>query len=112
MAGWTLGFTSTLVGGTRGLYVTVEAVETFVEEHFQEQIVPLREDGSCPELLSLLEHCCEDEVHHKEDAAKRLLDLKEDALKDNLLVSGWWVEPWTIIVKGGSALAAEVARRI
>ena len=106
MAGWTLGFLPTLLGGSRALYVTVEAVETFVEEHFQEQIVFLKSQNQCPHLVQLLEHCCEDEVHHKEDAARRLLhgsDCEFDA---------WWVKPWAVVVNGGSAFAAQIARRV
>lgn len=109
MAGWTLGFLPTLIGGSRGLYVTVEAVETFVEEHYQEQIVPLKEQkGGCmsPELVRLLEHCCEDEVHHKEDAARMLLGPGQREF------SAWWVRPWSSIVRTGSIVAAALARRV
>ena len=70
IAGFSLGFAPALVSD-RALFVTVEAVETFVEEHYHEQIHPLREHGRCPELLALLEHCCADEVHHKDDACER-----------------------------------------
>lgn len=106
LAGFILGFFPTLLGGSRALYVTVEAVETFVEEHFQEQIVPLKKQNACPTLVQLLEHCCEDEVHHKEDAARRLLN------QENPGIDAFWVQPWTSIVKGGSALAAEIARKV
>ena len=110
-AGWALGFLPTIIGGNKALYVTVEAVETFVEEHFQEQIVPLKKPASgqhtsCQELIRLLEYCCEDEVHHKEDAAKHLLD------GDDKDFHAWWVNPWSLIVRQGSAIAAEVARRV
>ena len=105
MAGWTLGFIPTILGGSRALYVTVEAVETFVEQHFQEQIIPLKKQDKCHELIRLLEHCCEDEVHHKEDAAKQLLD-------ENADLDAWWVQPWSLMVRFGSATAAEIARRV
>ena len=67
------------------MYVTTDAVETFVEEHYQSQIVRLKDDiaalgecldednedvgdraknlGGLEELLRMLELCCEDEVH-------------------------------------------------
>ena len=108
MAGFTLGFFPTLLGGSQALYVTVEAVETFVEEHFQEQIVSLKKENVCPNLVQLLEHCCEDEVHHKEDAARRLLNGKEGYID----LDAFWVQPWKTIVRGGSAVAADIARRI
>ena len=165
LAGYSLGFLPTLLGGPTALYVTVEAVETFVEEHFQDQIIPLRDaaaaaaafsDGGgssttatpetaggttksaaladvpplpeCPELLKLLESCCEDEVHHKQVAALKLLgrfstqfsSAKEssesvpvrvglEALPSHHL---WWARPWSSIVQNGSAVAADIARRI
>lgn len=131
IAGWTLGFVPTMIGGTKALYVTVEAVETFVEEHFQEQILLLNHHeklSPCTHLVELLEHCCEDEVHHKEDAARHLLGLqdqeqkkrkqyengKENGIEGNYddMLSAWWVQPWSALVKGGSALAAEIARRV
>lgn len=118
-AGWILGFLPTLLGGSKALYVTVESVETFVEEHFQEQIVPLKKQDSCPELVRLLEHCCEDEVHHKEDAERRLLNYHLNGDDDdskgggaNQKFDAWWVTPWSKIVRTGSAVAAEIARRI
>lgn len=85
----------------------MEAVETFVEEHYLAQIVPLmRKAGTSRELVRMLEFCCEDEVHHKEDAAKKLLgpDRKE--------FRAWWAKPWSRLVKAGSAVAAEIARRV
>merc|ERR1712232_1440487 len=107
MAGFTLGFIPTVIGGSKALYVTVESVETFVEEHFQNQIKPLNTKDNvvcCPELVKVLTHCCADEVHHKEDAKKHLLD--NDA---NLDV--WWIKPWSWAVHTGSSVAAELARR-
>lgn len=106
-AGWTLGFLPTMMGGSRALYVTVEAVETFVEEHYQEQIGPLHNEGSAPELTRLLEHCCEDEVEHKEDAAQKLLSSDSDSHIKDL----WWVNLWSSTVRQGSIVAAKVARR-
>jgi len=113
-AGWVLGFFPTLLGGSKALYVTVESVETFVEEHFQEQIVPLKKQDNCPELLRLLEHCCEDEVHHKEDAERRLLNYQDISKGDSNYqkFDAWWVTPWSKIVRTSSTVAAEIARRI
>uniref|UniRef100_A0A7S1C0F0 Ubiquinone biosynthesis protein COQ7 n=1 Tax=Corethron hystrix TaxID=216773 RepID=A0A7S1C0F0_9STRA len=105
LAGWTLGFLPTLVGGPKALYVTVEAVETFVVEHFQEQIQELEKEQKCSELTRLLQYCCEDEAHHKEDAARHLLEDGSD-------LDSWWVKPWASIVRQGSIIAADVARNI
>jgi len=108
VAGWSLGFFPTLFGGIPVLYVTVNGVETFVEEHFSEQIVRLREMKQAPELVRLLEHCRDDEVHHGEDATEKLLG----CTKGGAAFEAWWAEPWSKLVKYGSRLAAHVARRI
>mmetsp|Transcript_50165 Transcript_50165/g.166117 ORF Transcript_50165/g.166117 Transcript_50165/m.166117 type:complete len:104 (+) Transcript_50165:536-847(+) len=99
-AGFALGFAPALVSD-RALFKTVEAVETFVEEHYGEQIGPLKVHGRCPQLVALLEHCCADEVHHKEDAARRA------GAHESLLERAWMA-----VVRFGSAVAAEAARRV
>lgn len=109
IAGWGLGFLPTLLGGSHALYVTVESVETFVEEHYTQQILPLKKAGGSEELVRLLEHCCADEVHHKEDASKNLLFLSDPR---HGKMHGWWVKSWSMVVRGGSTIAAELARRI
>lgn len=120
VAGWMVGFLPTAFAGSKGLYVTVEAIESFVEEHFQEQIQTLENEKTyqdkdqqqqqlqqqvvAPELLKILQYCCADEVHHKEEAAAKLL--QGDHTKE------WWMGPWSKIVHWGSATAAEIARRV
>ena len=101
LAGFALGFAPALYSD-RALFRTVEAVETFVEVHYHEQIGPLREHGRCPRLVELLEHCCADEVHHKNDATRR-------AGEGDIT---WPERVWMEVVKIGSAVAAEVARRV
>eukprot|EP00593_Proboscia_inermis_P002823 CAMPEP_0171297872 /NCGR_PEP_ID=MMETSP0816-20121228/6619_1 /TAXON_ID=420281 /ORGANISM="Proboscia inermis, Strain CCAP1064/1" /LENGTH=191 /DNA_ID=CAMNT_0011772471 /DNA_START=150 /DNA_END=725 /DNA_ORIENTATION=+ len=110
-AGWTLGFIPTVLGGSNALYVTVEAVESFVEEHYQHQIGRLKDpavEDKCVELVRLLEHCCADEVHHKEDAVEKLLV----GVDKNEKFKAWWRSPWSKLVHIGSLTAAEIARRI
>jgi len=113
VAGWTLGFLPTVLVGSQGLFVTVEAVETFVEAHYGEQIAFLEHADSCPELLRLLRHFCADEVHHKEDAHARLSS--EEASSDGLILSKAskhaFANVWGRIVRIGSTVAADVARR-
>lgn len=135
-AGFVLGAISTL-WCPRGMYVTTEAVEAFVEGHYGEQIRRLGDeiggvletdggngtvieeggdrgadsrteevvvDGK-KELLLMLEHCCADEVHHKEEARGRAA---EGPLP--------WFEQvdtaWQALVGSGSAVAANLARRL
>eukprot|EP01063_Lacrimia_lanifica_P015794 TRINITY_DN22461_c0_g1_i1.p1 TRINITY_DN22461_c0_g1~~TRINITY_DN22461_c0_g1_i1.p1 ORF type:complete len:253 (+),score=76.78 TRINITY_DN22461_c0_g1_i1:49-807(+) len=104
LSGWLLGVVPTLLG-PEALFATVEAVETFVEEHYMQQIAPLEADGSCPELTRMLRACCEDEVHHREDAA-------EKARAAGAAPAGLLTRGWQAVVEGGSAAAAEVARRV
>lgn len=104
-AGFSLGFGPALIS-PRLLYLTVQAVETFVEGHYMQQINELHyqhQHGEVPsgELVKLLRCCCADEVHHKEDAAKRAGG-----------PPGAIERAWMAVVKVGSAVAAGVARRV
>ncbi len=108
LSGFTLGFLPTMLGGERALFCTVEAVESFVETHYQEHIVPLaaRPPGPYqhPELLRVLRHCCEDEVHHRDDARVRWLAPDEER--------PLWARLWAAIVGAGSQAAVAVCRNI
>jgi ubiquinone biosynthesis monooxygenase Coq7 len=76
LAGRGLGAVST-IWCARGMYLTTAAVEEFVESHYRHQIARLAADaqhaGHAPsaELRRMLQHCCEDEVHHKEEGLRR-----------------------------------------
>lgn len=104
ISGFCLGFFPTLLFGEKALFVTVEAVETFVEVHYEEQIHPLEKIGAYPHLVSLLRHCCEEEVNHKKDALARWLKEGE--------VRPWYSLLWARVVERGSQLAVFVCRRI
>ena len=100
--GFMLGFIPTILGKGPALYHTVDAVETFVETHYNEQIEWLQDlekenpeifirakgykrqlgkmgedDQNSSELIRVLSLCCEDEVEHKLDAKRRLLGLQQ-----------------------------------
>ena len=127
MAGFTLGFASTIFC-PRGMYLTTEAVETFVEKHYMGQIHRLRYEAAATvlcnddgkdaggnasrtslkaraELIVMLEHCCADEVHHKEEARDR-------AAEDPFPWFAWVDTSWQWFVQTGSAVAADCAKRI
>ena len=109
LCGWTLGFFPTLIFGKSGLYVTVNAVETFVEKHYGHQIQLIdrlisNQDPNKDTLLELqqvLKECCEDEVHHKDDAKSRL----EGSTGRIGIIWGW-------IVEKGSEFAVTIAKKI
>jgi len=102
LAGFALGFAPTALGGSTGLYVTVAAVEAFVEEHYAQQTNSKALRDSCPSLVALLEHCAAEETHHKEDAASRA----------GLAVQSVTARAWAVVVDGGSRAAVAMARRV
>lgn len=104
LSGWGLGFFPTVLFGEQALFVTVEAVESFVEVHYLEQIYPLECRGAYPALVALLKHCCEEEIHHKEDAQARWL--KDGERRP------WYARAWAQVVEKGSQGAVAVCKRI
>ncbi|MEM0952836.1 MAG: demethoxyubiquinone hydroxylase family protein [Pseudomonadota bacterium] len=101
LSGWMLGALSTL-GGQRGVFLTIAAVETFVVEHYQDQIDYLLDRQEYKEIRAVLRRFQRDEDHHREDAATR-----ESAQPPGFLAS-----QWCRIVGEGSRLAVVAARRI
>jgi ubiquinone biosynthesis monooxygenase Coq7 len=137
--GFMLGFLPTIIGKAPALYHTVDAVESFVEIHYNDQIdwlkelakehpevflrVQTRSSGydqkNISELIRLLSHCCEDEVEHKLDAKRRLLGIhgKENAIQEDKAEQSnpkYSIIPriWRSIVDSGSRFAAELSRRV
>lgn len=107
ISGWCLGAIST-IWCPRGLYVTTEAVESFVESHYLLQIRRLRDEADSAgsrELLKMLETCCADEVAHKVQARERAAQgpLPWFEVVDTL---------WHALVSQGSLVAAAIAKRI
>ena len=100
LAGWTLGAVAALAG-RRGVFLTIEAVETFVVEHYQEQIEYLTERREHREIRAALRSFQRDEDHHREDARLR-----------SICPPGWMGKTWSRIVGEGSRLAVLAARRV
>lgn len=98
VSGWLLGAVATL-GGRAGVFATIEAIETFVVSHYQQQIARLEQEGAYPEVALVLEQCMRDEDHHREDAHSRL---------DG--TPGVVGRCWQTIVQRGSACAVVIAR--
>lgn len=90
------------VAGPPTVYATVAAVETFVDQHYAEQIARLdarRGDPASTALRDDLERCRLDELQHRDDA------LAAGPARGPML------RCWTALVGGGSALAVALARR-
>ena len=99
--GFGLGFFSALFGYS-AFCITINAVETFVESHYMEQINKLKKMGSNQNLLNILKKCCEEEVHHQQDARSRIKDSSAGVFK----------KLWTNIIQTGSEFAVKVSSRV
>ncbi len=100
VAGWLTGFLPALVG-PRAVYATIDAVETFVDQHYEEQVRKLPAHGPGGALRALLMACQADEVHHRDEA--RAAGVK---------AGGRLTHAWRWLVGTGSALAVKAARRV
>lgn len=99
LAGWLLGALPALFG-TRAVYTTIDAVESFVDGHYADQIDALRTSGEYPELRLTLERCRADELEHRDEA--RALAGRH----------GWLASLWHGTIAIGSRLGVAVARRV
>lgn len=70
VAGWLTGALPAVVG-PGAVYLTIEAVETFVDQHYAAQTSMLKGDARFTALFDLLEKCRLDEVAHREEARHR-----------------------------------------
>ena len=99
-AGFLTGFFPALVG-QNALYATINSVETFVVNHYQAQINKLGDSDNFYDLRALLEQCCEDEAHHRDEAESLYLNEPGMVLKF-----------WCKLIETGSRWAVGIARRL
>ena len=100
LAGWLTGALPALAG-RRAVYGTIAAVETFVDQHYQQQIDHLHVHGGPDGLLTLLLRCQADECHHRDEAAALAGERRP-----------WLLRLWCTVVGTGSAAAVVLARRV
>lgn len=105
VAGFLTGALPALVG-RKAVFATIQAVETFVEQHYEHQIQRINAMGTHASLEALLVKCQSDEVDHKNDAVQRLSDMQSGPLASSLLAN------WGRAISVGSSLAVAVTRRI
>ena len=98
--GWLTGALPALFG-RQAVFATIEAVETFVDHHYEQQIVRLMPEGEHGPLRQVLLDCQADEVSHRDEAASLALP------KRNVLL-----RLWCAIVGSGSAAAVVAAKRV
>lgn len=99
-AGWLTGALPALVG-PRAVYATIDAVETFVDHHYEEQVRKLPDHGPGGALRALLVACQADEVEHRDQARAAAI-----------AGPGRLTLVWQWLVGAGSALAVLAARRV
>lgn len=98
--GWLTGALPALLG-RQAVFATIEAVETFVDHHYEQQLVRLNPQGEYAALRQILVDCQADEVSHRNEAT-------ELASPDRSLL----LRLWCAIVGSGSAAAVVAAKRI
>jgi ubiquinone biosynthesis monooxygenase Coq7 len=100
LSGWLLGALPALLG-PRWVFATIDAVETFVVQHYQAQLNGFdRSSIGRQTLLAQLAHFQSEEDDHRVDAVSR-------AGAPGRVLRGW---QW--LVGRGSALAVKAAKRI
>lgn len=100
VAGWLTGALPALFG-PRAVHVTIDAVESFVDHHYQQQLDRLDAERIHPEIRALLATCQEEEVAHRDEA--RALTTRP---------AGALLRGWAWMVGAGSAAAVAAAKRV
>ena len=98
--GWLTGALPALFG-RQAVFATIEAVETFVDHHYEQQILRLMPEGEHGPLRQVLLDCQADEVSHRDEAASLALPKRNVMLR-----------LWCAIVGSGSAAAVVAAKRV
>jgi ubiquinone biosynthesis monooxygenase Coq7 len=99
IAGWLTGAVPALFGRNT-VYATIQAVETFVNQHYQQQIDQLAEYRDHNKILEVLIKCQADEIHHRDDAGARVVG-------SNPLLTAWCG-----MIGIGSKVAVAICRKI
>lgn len=98
--GWLTGALPALFG-RQAAFATIEAVETFVDHHYQQQITRLDAEGEYGSLRQNLVDCQADEVSHRNEATQLASPNRSLLLR-----------LWCAIVGSGSVAAVVAAKRI
>ena len=101
LAGFLTGALPALFG-SKAVYATIEAVETFVSQHYEDQIRALESKLELSDLRQTLLDCKADEVAHRNEAAAAL-----GLTRPNLVLRAWCT-----MVGIGSKAAVSLIRHI
>ncbi len=100
IAGFMTGAIPALLG-REWVFHTIEAVETFVDRHYAEQVERLHGMAAFTDLRDLMEACRLEECEHRDEAARSASS-----------PGGLLLRAWAAIVGTGSAVAVEIVRRV
>ena len=112
LAGWLTGALPACAGPA-AVYLTIEAVETFVDRHYADQLDLIDSlpgvstesvHDSLKRLRALLVECQADERLHRDDARSRRTPNARPR------ITKWLATAWAAVVGGGSAQAVRVSR--
>ncbi|MEM9257568.1 MAG: demethoxyubiquinone hydroxylase family protein [Pseudomonadota bacterium] len=101
LAGWTLGAIAALAGPA-AVYLTIDAVEEFVVEHYGQQLHRLADQERWQAVSTVLEQFCRDEQNHRNDAIAQA-KAQQPSFTASL---------WRGIVNGGSRIAVSIAKTL
>lgn len=99
-AGWVLGATAALFGPAC-VFRTIRAVESFVDNHYAEQIEVMARDDALSDLVAILSAFRDEELEHRDDAARR-----------GSPGEPWIARTWERLIGTGSQVGVAIARRI
>jgi ubiquinone biosynthesis monooxygenase Coq7 len=102
LAGFLTGALPALFG-PKAVYATIETVETFVDHHYEEQILALSRQIEFRNLRQTLLDCQADEVAHRDEAGAASRSFSESA---------WMLRAWCAMVGAGSKAAVNLIRHI
>lgn len=100
VAGFVAGALPALAG-SKAVFATVVAIETFVVQHYQQQINKLATRPDDAPLRQLLMECQQDEREHLEEGHLRQLEPQ-----------GWAVRVWCQAIHAGSHVGVWLAKRL
>jgi ubiquinone biosynthesis monooxygenase Coq7 len=101
MAGWLTGAVPALLG-PRAVYATVQAVETFVDQHYAAQVQKLESHANLQALRRTLLECQTDELTHRDEAAEAM----------GAEAPGAVLRLWCWLVGAGSRAAVAVCHHV
>ena len=100
LSGWLLGALPALFGPV-AVFTTIDAVETFVDGHYAQQLEMMKDIPALAPLGAQLATFRDDEVHHQQDAAQR-----------HAGQGGFMAWLWHKFVAAGSVAGVAIARHI